>query len=545
MAADLATDLTMTSSMTFFSELLSSRRWVLLLLTGIAGMANAGILVIINMASEDAGKGEQSLYHILQFGCAVAVFAVAQQTVMVAATRRVEGAIHDLRMRLIERIRDAEYWDFETIGRGDIFGSVWKETQIISQAAAPMVIAVQGAILLLFCLGYIAYLSLPALAVTVVLTAFGGGIYLLRATRIRDQIRHSLHTENRLQEYLSDFLDGFREIKFSRRKSAAVVAGIEEISDQVRELRQETLGLISRDFINSNITFFVITGAVVFVVPMLSATFPEVVAKTSTASLFMIGPISNVVTAVPILVNVQASIDNIQELESKLSEMETLDLTEGLFQDFDAIRVAGVRFSHLGRDKKPVFDVGPLNFTLKKGELVFITGGNGSGKTTFMQVFSGLRRPSAGLIDIDGSPVTDHNRQSYRSMFNVVYSDLHLFRTLHGLEDVAPEKVNALLKQFQIFDKIQFRDGAFSTIDLSAGQRKRLALIGVILEARPILILDEWAADQDPHFRKKFYMEILPGLRDQGFTICAVSHDQMYYDQADRIVHMVEGKFAT
>jgi putative ATP-binding cassette transporter len=531
--------------MIFFSELLSTRRWTMLLLTGIAGMANAGILVIINMASEDAGKGEQSFYHILQFGCAVAVFAVAQQTVMVAATRRVEGAIHDLRMRLIGRIRDAEYGDFEKIGRGDIFGSVWKETQVISQAAAPMVIAVQGSILLLFCLAYIAYLSLPAVAITIVLTTLGGGIYLLRANRIRDQIRHSLHTENRMQEFLSDFLDGFREIKFSRRKSAAVVAGIESISDEVRELRQETLGLMSRDYINSTITFFIITGAVVFVVPLLSATFPEVVAKTSTASLFMIGPISSVITAVPILVNVQASIDNIMELESKLSEMETQDLTEGLFQEFDTMRMVGVRFSHRDRNDEPVFDVGPLNFTLGKGELVFITGGNGSGKTTFMQVFSGLRRPSGGVIDIDGTPVTDPNRQSYRSMFNVVYSDLHLFRTLHGLEDVDVKKVNALLKQFEINDKIQFTDGAFSTIDLSAGQRKRLALIGVILEARPILILDEWAADQDPQFRKKFYMEILPDLRDQGFTICAVSHDQMYFDQADRIVHMAEGKFVT
>ena len=535
----------MSSSMMFFNQILKARRWSFLLLAGLAGIANAGILVVINAAAEDAGKSEQSMFHIIQFAIAIVLFAVAQERIMVAATRRVEAAIHEMRMQLIERIRDAEIWDFERIGTGDIFGSVWKETQVISQAAAPLVIAVQGAILLIFCAAYIAWLSPPSLMVIAGLTAIGGLIYLARASRVRDQLRQSLQTENRLQERLSDFLEGFRELKFSRAKSADVVEGIWDLSDKVRDQRADTQKYISKDFIVSQITFYLITGAVVFVVPLFSVTFPEVVVKTSTASLFMIGPVSNVVTAIPILINVQASIDNIRSLETRLSEIESTDLDEGHFGSFETVEANRVCFTHYDQSGERAFELGPVDFTLKKGELVFISGGNGSGKTTFMQIFTGLRRPTSGFVAINGSQITDHNRQSFRALFNVIYSDLHLFRILYGLKDTDRGQVTSLLEWFELQDRVTYKDGAYSSINLSAGQRKRLALITAILEKKPLLVLDEWAADQDPVFRRKFYTEILPELRSQGFTILAISHDDMYYGCADRVIAMADGRIVS
>jgi len=93
----------------------------------------------------------------------------------------------------------------------------------------------------------------------------------------------------------------------------------------------------------------------------------------------------------------------------------------------------------------------------------------------------------------------------------------------------------------EIQDKVDVRNGAFTTTDLSSGQRKRLALVSTALERRPIMILDEWAADQDPVFRRKFYREILPVLREQGRTIIAVTHDSRFFDAADRQLHMEDG----
>jgi len=77
---------------------------------------------------------------------------------------------------------------------------------------------------------------------------------------------------------------------------------------------------------------------------------------------------------------------------------------------------------------------------------------------------------------------------------------------------------------------------------LSSGQRKRLAMIAALLEHRPICVFDEWAADQDPYFRKKFYRTIIPELRQQGKTIIAVTHDERYFDAADVRIHLEEGQ---
>jgi putative pyoverdin transport system ATP-binding/permease protein len=78
----------------------------------------------------------------------------------------------------------------------------------------------------------------------------------------------------------------------------------------------------------------------------------------------------------------------------------------------------------------------------------------------------------------------------------------------------------------------------FSDVNLSTGQRKRLAMIALVLERRPICIFDEWAADQDVHFRQKFYQVILPWLKSQGKTVIAVTHDERYFDAADQRIHL-------
>jgi putative ATP-binding cassette transporter len=85
------------------------------------------------------------------------------------------------------------------------------------------------------------------------------------------------------------------------------------------------------------------------------------------------------------------------------------------------------------------------------------------------------------------------------------------------------------------------RNGAFTTTDLSTGQRKRLALVHAYLERRPIMVLDEWAADQDPTFRRIFYTEILPDLKRQGKTLIVISHDDRYFNAADRYIRLEDG----
>jgi putative ATP-binding cassette transporter len=187
-----------------------------------------------------------------------------------------------------------------------------------------------------------------------------------------------------------------------------------------------------------------------------------------------------------------------------------------------------------------------VDFSLRSGELVFITGGNGSGKSTLLKIIAGLYMPSSGEIMLDGLRIDDNTREKYRALITAIFGDYHLFARLYGISDPDHGEVDRLLDEFNLAAKTRLSDGEFQTLDLSTGQRKRLALIVALLEKRPILLLDEWASDQDPDFRHKFYRELLPELNRAGITIVAVTHDDRYLNEVDvpvRRLHMADGRF--
>ena len=213
---------------------------------------------------------------------------------------------------------------------------------------------------------------------------------------------------------------------------------------------------------------------------------------------------------------------------------------------FDQIEMRGVVFRYFDRSSEVTFQIGPLEFILRPGELVFITGGNGSGKSTFLKVLAGLYPPDAGELRLDRTVINDETRNKYRELMSAIFTDYHLFKRLYGIPDPDPGEVDRLLTQFRLEDKTALSQGEFSTLDLSGGQRKRLALIVSLLEKRPILLLDEWTADQDPEFRRLFYRELLPELMQAGATIVMVTHDDRYLDELHlpaRRLRMDEGRF--
>ena len=205
------------------------------------------------------------------------------------------------------------------------------------------------------------------------------------------------------------------------------------------------------------------------------------------------------------------------------------------------IEMEGVVHSY--HSETDVFSLGPIDLSFRPGEIVFISGGNGSGKTTFVKLLCGLYVPESGQVLYNGAPITSSNREDYRSKFAAVFSDFCLSDTI--ARPPTPE-LDALaanyLQDFRLGHKVRVENGVFSTIDLSQGQRKRLALISACLEDKPIYVFDEWAADQDALFRQKFYHEIVPELKRKGKTLFVISHDQQYFCQADRLIVLEEGR---
>ncbi len=153
------------------------------------------------------------------------------------------------------------------------------------------------------------------------------------------------------------------------------------------------------------------------------------------------------------------------------------------------------------------FAVGPLNLTLKRGELVFLIGGNGSGKSTLAMLLTGLYQPISGQILVDGQPLAAERPEEYRKLFSAVFTDVWLFDRLLGPqgEEADPALVATWLERLQMAHKLQLENGKIADLRLSKGQKKRVALLLALAESRDIILLDEWAADQDPHFRREFY----------------------------------------
>lgn len=208
------------------------------------------------------------------------------------------------------------------------------------------------------------------------------------------------------------------------------------------------------------------------------------------------------------------------------------------------VRADGLAFAYESGDGYS-FSLGPIDAELRSGEIVFVTGGNGSGKTTLLKLLCALYEPTEGALRCDGEVVDEANRDAYRSRIAALFADGFLFEELVGLDDPSDEgtdAANRVLAELDLGGKVSVAAGALSTTDLSTGERRRLALLGAFLRDRPIYAFDEWAANQDPVFKRFFYRTVLPELRRRGKLVIVISHDDAYFDAADRVLHLADGR---
>ncbi|WP_410873342.1 ATP-binding cassette domain-containing protein [Nocardia sp. A7] len=191
------------------------------------------------------------------------------------------------------------------------------------------------------------------------------------------------------------------------------------------------------------------------------------------------------------------------------------------------------------------FRLGPIDLVFEPGQITFIVGGNGSGKSTLAKLITGLYVPRSGSLSLNGERIDHDNIEWYRQNSSAVFTDFHLFEDYLGFDRPGIDaEVQRYLDELQIAHKVTVQDGRLSTVDLSQGQRKRLALLTALLEDRQIYVFDEWAADQEPRFRDVFYHEILTDLKRRGKTVIVITHDDRYFDCADQLVKLDFGLVA-
>ena len=521
----------------------------LLFMSGVGGISNASILAAINAGVQDAGSGQRpGLWAASLFLVALFLFMRSQQYVTITATAEIEAIIHKLRLRIMDMIRRSELLEMEKIGRARIVAAVTSDTAVLTQASNMLCFTVQGAVLIFFVGLYVAYLSITAFLLTVVIVSGAATIFHYKNRRLSEQKGESAAWERRLFDRLTDFLDGFKEVRLNAARSDDLFADALEVSKTAANIKIRTQAETFKMIVTSQISMYILLGAVVFIAPNLSNSLGGAsIAKTTTALLFVVGACFGLVQSIPILLNANAAANRIDRLEQALQS--TLIPRErpaiGAPRRFRRIEMHNIVFRYTDRFSDTVFKIGPIDFTLNAGELVFITGGNGSGKSTFLRVLSGLYPPDSGEILLDGRPVTNANRDEYRELVSGIFFDYHLFKRLYGIPGTDAADVDRLLTLFRLADKTALTEGEFRTLDLSGGQRRRLALIVSLLEKRPIMLLDEWTAEQDPEFRRKFYDELLPEMLRAGATIVVITHDDRYLDELRlpaRRIRMDEGR---
>lgn len=520
----------------------------LVIMSAIGGVSNAAILTAINTgatATDESNGG--SLWAATLFLVSLFLFFKTQVYVSTTVTTEIEAIIHKLRVRLMDYIRRSELLAIEEIGRARINAAIASDSAILAQASSMLGFSIQAPVLIGFVAIYVAYLSFAAFALSVVVVGAAGTIFHFRSRRLTADKAKAAGQERRLFDTLTDFLDGFKEIRLNRSRSAELFDDAVAVSRNAANIKIRSQSETFKQIASAQGYMYILLGSIVFVAPQFSDTLGGAsIAKITTALLYVIGAVFALVQSIPVLMNANAAADRIVQLEATLRATVSPDESDTAAPTrFDKIEMRNIVFSYVDRHSDAPFHIGPLDFTLRSGELVFITGGNGSGKSTFLRVLAGLYPPDSGEVVLDGVRVHKANRNTYRELFSAILFDYHLFRRLYGIPEPDPGELSRLLALFRLEDKTNLIDGEFRTLDLSGGQRRRLALIVSLLEKRPILLLDEWTAEQDPEYRRKFYEELLPEMLRAGTTIVVITHDDRYLDELHlpaRRIHMDEGR---
>jgi putative ATP-binding cassette transporter len=514
------------------------------LFSAMSGAANAAVLVTINQAAASSAASEGAAGALIILGLVILLYSISQRALMVRASHLAEATVDNLRTRFVEALQAADLVDVERLNKSELYNCVSSEMQIISDGTLSLIVIGQAAVLVVMTMVYLAWLSLPALLIALMLIVVAASFHIARTRQISELLARAFERSTALLEGFTDFVDGVKEVKLNSARSGELASYIRGLSSEVTRRRLETRELFTTNFIASQVTFFLLTGIIVFAVPILTSADGPTVIKITASILFLIGPISGVVGGLPVLQRVNAAAEAILSVQTRLSEMSHEPPALGALPppSFRRLALRAVTFSYDGTPDERGFQIGPFDLQVDQGAVVFITGGNGSGKSTLLKLIAGLYRPGSGEIELNGQPVSPGELTAYRNLFSAIFSDNYLFRQLYGISRIEADKAEEYLTLLEIQDKVQIVDRAFTTIALSSGQRKRLAMVALLLEDRPVCLFDEWAADQDPAFRRKFYREIIPLLRERGKTIIAVTHDERYFDAADFRVNLEEGR---
>ena len=527
-----------------------SRRFlVLAVLAGIiSGAANTGLLAIINAALNNQARKPSLAVVFIALCLIVPLARIASELLL---THLGQGALYHLRMDLSRQILGVPLRRLEELGPHRLLTALTDDIPTITNIVSLIPIACINAAVAISCLVYMGLLSWPMLLAVLAIIVLGIVSYQLPVAKGFHYMRLARREGDHLFNHFRALTDGIKELKIhGERRKAFLSDMLEQTARRFSRhaISGQTIYTIAASW--GQLLVFVVIGLLLFVLSGWIRIDSAVMTGFTLALLYLMTPLQLIMNTLPNMGRASVALKNVEELGLTLtpspSEEESPKALATGKSSWSSLELKGVSHSYRREGEDSVFVLGPIDLSFRPGELVFLTGGNGSGKTTLAKVILGLYQPESGEIRLNNKPLVDEATDYYRQHFSVVFSDFFLFESLLGLNpDDLDAKARQYLLQLHLEHKVQVKDGALSTTDLSAGQRKRLALLTAYLEDRPIYVFDEWAADQDPLFKEVFYYQLLPELKSRGKTIIAITHDDRYYDVGDRVIKLADGKIVS
>ena len=525
------------------------------MLTGIvSGLGNAALIAFINASI--AGRPEAYLAQWRFTALTPAIcFAGLALTVLVCRfashyllNRFSTRLVRDLRLHISRLILNAPYPNLQKMGRAALLSHLTEDVTAIANASELFPVLCINLAMMAGCMAYLSWLSWPLAAVLTGVILLGVTTFQLFKNVPMRAIKSARDEYDSLSRGFSALTEGVRELKLHRRRSEAFVS--RSLAASAESCRRYAFrSVVAYLWINQWIQFlyYLTIAAILYAFPLWQTMTQEIVSGYVLVFLFMMSPLTILTGSLPAFSRAKVSLNKVLQLDDTLRGQNSPERLAKLAsqRDFRTLTLDGVTHSFHREKENRNFTLGPIDLAFQPGELVFLIGGNGSGKTTLAMLLIGLYHPEQGTVLWNGCPVDAGNRDAYLQNFSVIFSDFYLFDELYGVDsEQSRTAIEEYLERLHLNHKVEIVNGRFSSVSLSQGQRKRLALLAAYLEDRPFCVFDEWAADQDPEFKHLFYTELLPALKARGKTVLAITHDDKYFHLADRCIKLDEGRLA-
>ncbi|MEL7004240.1 MAG: cyclic peptide export ABC transporter [Bacteroidota bacterium] len=519
----------------------------LVILGAISSVFHSGILIVISNTIAQTELPFFPEYDWAIFAGLIVMSYIITRIFQTHIIKLTQNTLFRYEVDLLNKLRLTTFQNFERIGRSKVYTAI-SDVRVLGQLPENFINIFNSFIVVICCIGYMFWNSVvggvSVLVVMVAMLIF----YLIRNKYLEKDLNQLRDLQNDYYTYLGDFLSGFKEIKMSVLRNNSIYNDyFKPNREQSKKLGINTGTRYMNNELVGDLSWYLVIGVTLFLLPKVANLEVSNTVSFIVTILYLMGPVATLIVFIPTFTKARIAIQRLNNLDDEMGAYDLVSLEKGdkIAKDehFQSLVFEDVIFQYENEDSDPSFVVGPVNLEFEKGEIVFITGGNGSGKTTFFNILTGLYRPTSGVIKLNGKEILKEDYPNYSDKIVAVFSDSYLFFENYNNFDLNNKTLHELLDEYYLAEKVTVNEekGRFEA-KVSSGQQKRLALIFSLLEDKEIIVLDEWAAEQDPEFRRHFYKDILSELKAKGKTIIAITHDDAYFDCADRMIKFDYGK---